>query len=287
MASDPGASSPVEGNVLVGDDHLSTEFSSQEPSAFASENRSPGGSIARNPDESLPNFSLAPQRPPSTFAEELKGLSLEATAERHLGSTSGVSFAKLTQMVLRRLSPDKVDFVFADDHENRSGAGIFNVTSPLELADYTLFERLNESISIHPSLFGNFVLADIVQPNDPIASSDLLSDEAHVNRLVDFYFAHSHTLYPIIHRGDFLKGFRGFREGLQDPLLHPPLFMFRMWMVLAIGSTAHSAISLTEESEPRMYYNEALQHLEPAMSGDMVCGIALFLRHIWWITIRD
>lgn len=266
------ASGPVEAN-LPGKQAF-TEFPSQASDVSIS-TKSPGGAIARNSDVSSTNLNLQQQQPSSTFAEELKCLSLEATAERHLGSTSGVSFAKLTQMVLRRLSPDKVDFVFANGHRNNTEAGMFNFNSPLELADHTLFERLNESISIHPSLFGNFPLADIVQPTDATTGLDLPSDETHVNRLVDFYFAHSHTLYPIIHRGDFLKNIQEFRESPQVSISPSPLFMFRMWMVLAIGSTAYSAISLTEESESRMYYNKALHYFEQAMCGDIVRTTAL------------
>lgn len=286
----PESSSPVGGHSSADGDKFLTELPArlasdptQSPSEPApSEVRSHRDSIARNADGSPANLPLQ-QRPSTTFAEELKGLSLEATAERHLGSTSGVSFAKLTQMVLRRLSPDKIDFVFAKDHENSNGAALLNFPSPLDLADHTLFERLNESISIHPSLFGDFGLADILQPNDTITGPDLLSDEAHVNRLVDFYFAHSHSLYPIIHRGDFLKSLQDYRDGGRDPSLPPPLFVFRMWMVLAIGSTAYSAISLTEESESRMYYSEALRYLEQAMSGDLVRTPELFLRYFLWI----
>ncbi|KAJ4424213.1 hypothetical protein N0V82_001079 [Gnomoniopsis sp. IMI 355080] len=181
-------------------------------------------------------------------------------------------------MVLRRLSPDKVDFVFANDQERDTGPRVFNFNSTVNLADHTLFERLNESMSIHPSLFGDFGLEDIVQPHDEMAISDLRTDEAHVDRLVEFYFAHSHTLYPIIHRGDFLKSLHEYRSSGQDPLLHPPLFMFRMWMVLAIGSTAFSAISLTEESESRQYYQEALRYIEQAMSGDFAALEVIMLQ---------
>lgn len=266
VASDPNRSPPVEEPSTFDDDYT-----------FAGSSVGNAVSLGTNTPahQSREDLTLQHQRPQSatTFADELKCLSLEATAERHLGSTSGVSFAKLTQMVLRRLNPDKADFVFATDidHEGDHGAGLFDFNFPLGLGEYTLFERLNESISVHPSLFGEFGLTDSVQPNDSMASLDLPSDVAHVNRLVDFYFAHSHTLYPIIHRGDFLQSLQKVRESPGGPTLHPPLTMFRIWMVLAIGSTAYSAVSLSEESESRQYYNEALRYLEEAMSADMVC----------------
>lgn len=39
-------------------------------------------------------------------------------------------------------------------------------------------------------------------------------------------------------------------------------------MVLAIGSTAYSSVTLTEESESMMFYNNALQYSEQALGGD-------------------
>lgn len=273
------SSSLLEQDSSSHDNGILTDLPPQISSVHISGIRGSDDLIARTPvaSESPGSAALTSQRSSSTtiFAEELRCLSLEATAERHVGSTSGVSFAKLTQMVLRRLSPDKVDFVFANNRENNTsspGTRLFNFNSPLDLADHTLFERLNESISIQPSLFGDLGLADIVQPEsqDAPGTPHWPTDEAHVDRLVDFYFAHSHTLYPIIHRRNFLKSLQAYRGSGQNPSLHPPVFMFRMWMILAIGSTAYSAISLADESEPRMYYCEALQYLEAAMSDDFV-----------------
>jgi hypothetical protein len=54
-----------------------------------------------------------PQRAQETLAENLRSVSLAAVAEPYLGSISGLTFAKLTQAVLRRLSPDGRDFVFS------------------------------------------------------------------------------------------------------------------------------------------------------------------------------
>ncbi|KAL4761367.1 uncharacterized protein BDW70DRAFT_159928 [Aspergillus foveolatus] len=59
----------------------------------------------------------------TSLADELKMLSLEATAEKYVGPLSGVAFAKLTQAMLRRLAPDQEAFVFGDEEEG-SGAGV-------------------------------------------------------------------------------------------------------------------------------------------------------------------
>jgi len=220
-----------------------------------------------------PLFQEPPPQPrPPYFVDELKTLSLEATAERHLGSSSGISFARLTQFVLRRLTPDKADFVFISDQgDNYAGDGLFDFNSPSDLLDPSLFDRLNDSISTQPLLFGDVVLADIAEPNDAVLSLNLPSDQSHVSRLVDFYFAHSHTLYPILNRGELVQSLQRLRDNPHDLAAHSPSTLFRIWMVLAIGSTAYSSVSLSEESESRMYYNKALQYLEQAVaSGDMV-----------------
>lgn len=205
-----------------------------------------------------------------SFVEELKSLSFEATAERHLGSSSGISFAKLTQTVLRRLTPDLTDFVFVNGRSNSNWSRMLD-DAQLDLSDPTLFESLNCSISLHPMLFDDFVRSSDLGVQPTRTALDLWSDEAHMNNLVDFYFAHSHTLYPILHRGEVVLSLQKLREDPQNWTTHSSLSLFRIWMVLAIGSTAYSSVSLTEESESRLYYDKALEHLEQAMEyGEMV-----------------
>jgi hypothetical protein len=215
--------------------------------------------------------SIAPQEASPSFVEELKALSFEATAERHLGSSSGIAFAKLTQTVLRRLTPDTNDFLFTNVRTTYTGPRLFDSSSPLDLFDPSLLESLSESMSLHPMLFGDIALADRVEPSDAIVALHAPGDQTHINALVDFYFAHSHTLYPIIHRGELLQSLQRIRENPQDPVASSPLSLFRIWMVLAIGSTAYSSVCLTEEAESRVYYNKALEYLEQAMAcGEMV-----------------
>ncbi|KAM3479098.1 hypothetical protein MY8738_005646 [Beauveria namnaoensis] len=206
---------------------------------------------------------------PANFVEELRNLSLEATAERHLGSTSGLSFAKLTQSVLRRLTPDKADFVFISYQENTANASLFDLDSPSDVFGESVLQGLSESVSAHPVLFGDLFLADFTESNSSALSAVALpSDQRHIRRLVNFYFAHSHTLYPILRRSDVMRTLdkiSGNPHKLDD---QPPLEVFRLWMVLAIGSTAYSSISLTEESESRLYFSKALQYSELSLGAD-------------------
>ncbi|KGQ07962.1 Protein STB5 [Beauveria bassiana D1-5] len=214
------------------------------------------------------SHAKAPQAP-ANFVEELRNLSLEATAERHLGSTSGLSFAKLTQSVLRRLTPDKADFVFINYQENTANALLFDLDSPSDVFGESVLQGLSESVSAHPVLFGDLFLADFTESDSSALSAVALpSDQRHVRRLVNFYFAHSHTLYPILRRSDVMRTLdkiSGNPHKLDD---QPPLEVFRLWMVLAIGSTAYSSISLTEESESRLYFSKALQYSELSLGAD-------------------
>lgn len=292
VSGSPGGSSNDESRIQSFNEPLSAAADNgavpnQQPHRAAG-----GGCVPPVPGSGLSEAAQPappPQPPPSShgnlpaglepipsFVEELKAVSLEATAERHLGSSSGLSFARLTQMVLRRLTPDRADFVFINRCESYGGARLFDFSSPSDLSDPALLESLNDSISLHPILFGDVVLADIVEPSNAIAGLALPEDRSHVDELVDFYFAHSHTLYPMVHRGEFLHALRLYQDNPHDAAAHSPLDLFKIWMVLAIGSTAYSSVSLTEESESRVYYNKALQYLEPAMEhGEMVRTLGL------------
>jgi hypothetical protein len=66
---------------------------------------SPSTSAYRAADETLRNRP----RTEETLEQNLRDVSLAAVAEPYLGTISGLTFAKLTQAVLRRLSPDGRD----------------------------------------------------------------------------------------------------------------------------------------------------------------------------------
>ncbi|KAF6829160.1 hypothetical protein CMUS01_08274 [Colletotrichum musicola] len=247
------------------EDTVFSEMAIQEPPPLSHHTLSPAGSA---------------QTSAPTFVDELKTLSLEATAERHLGSTSGISFAKLTQAVLRRLTPDKADFVFVDYQEDTAGASLSSLDSPSEPFGESVLNSLSESISVHPLLFGDLFLADFTEPDTSISSLAWPSGEAHVQTLVDFYFAHSHTLYPILRKVDVLQTLEKIRGSAQRLDEQPPLEIFRLWMVLAIGSTARSSILLTEESESRVYYSKALQYSESALGSDEMSALEVIMLQV-------
>ncbi|CAK7206100.1 hypothetical protein SEUCBS139899_008883 [Sporothrix eucalyptigena] len=256
-----------------------------------------------------------------SFAQELKELTLEATAERHLGSSSGLAFAKLTQMILCRLTPDKADFVFTNDmtvvtsrggNDTAEGSSrkrqtatnqtatttgngfgyagsvepaMIDFNSPSDLFNNSsVLNSLSDSISVYPLLFGDVFLSDIMEPAaalanlawpPPVMCDEGVGDEEHVALLVDFYFAHSNTLYPIVERRRFMV-ILGQMQSDPDHAATgslSPLDLFRVWMVLAIGSTAFSSVSLGDESEPMLYYNKALQHAEEALAMNEMAAL--------------
>ncbi|KAG9999532.1 hypothetical protein KCU78_g15853, partial [Aureobasidium melanogenum] len=55
--------------------------------------------------------------------------------------------------------------------------------------------------------------------------------------------------------------------------------MFRIWMVLAIGSTTYSSITLAEEFVSRLYYEKAMTYFDASMDyGDVVALEAIMLQ---------
>lgn len=217
--------------------------------------------------------SEAGRTPSISLPSELKILSLEATAERHLGPSSGLSFARLTQTILRRLTPDRIDVVFESYQSDLATVSV-DQGAPLDIFNTTVPNCPNVW-DWGPSLFGDVSLSDILEP--PGSLVDLaLPEKTRADQLSSFYFAHSHTLYPMISRVEFMALLDLIYEAPTDPLAQDPLSLFRVWMVLAIGSSSRSSISVTEESESILYYNKALEFFEAAFGyGDMVCLAAV------------
>lgn len=203
-----------------------------------------------------------------SLASELELLSLSATAERYLGSSSGVSFAKLTQAVLRRLSPDKSSFVFEDDIEQKGSPNENQILD--QFIDPLSFRKYGPSSLISSSsAFRTFPELNQQEQLDVVELE--LPPQWHAAHLTDFYWSHSHTLYPIIRKNEFMGALWKIYTEPEDPLMQSPLWLFRVWMVLAIGSTAYCSVSLVDESESVMFFNKAMTYFEDAFScGDMV-----------------
>ncbi|KAI1456421.1 fungal-specific transcription factor domain-containing protein [Annulohypoxylon moriforme] len=210
------------------------------------------------------------QVPAISMARELRILSLEATAERHLGSSSGLSFAKLTEMILKRLTPDRADFVFGFSQED-------DILGQINW-DSSQMMNFPNLAGFGQTLFGDMSLSSIIEPSGSL--SDLgLPAKSRADQLVSFYFAHSHTLYPVINQSEFYALLDRIYEQSLDPSCVDPSSLFRVWMVLAIGSSSRCSVSVVEESEALLYYNKALEYFEAAFDyGDMIALETIMLQ---------
>ncbi|KAJ5382032.1 uncharacterized protein N7496_004460 [Penicillium cataractarum] len=225
-----------------------------------------------------PTLDIAGQRTGS-LADELRLLSLEAAAERYLGSSSGLSFAKLTQTVLQRLSPDQEGFMFDGGVTDNQQQSCDSDPEPDPLSNSnSIFFEMNASLTgLLPlnSIFGNPVVEDF---EDSMGLA--LLDPSHINSLLEFYFAHSHTLYPFIRKSEFEAVLWRIYGDPLDPLAQSPLWQFRIWMVLAIGSTTYCSVSLMDETEPLQFFNKAMTYFEAAMGCGDLAGLEVLMLQV-------
>ncbi|KAF2461057.1 fungal-specific transcription factor domain-containing protein [Lineolata rhizophorae] len=216
--------------------------------------------------DSQDSRSVAPdndQQAGDLLAAEVKALSLEATAERYLGSSSGMSFARLTQAVLRRLKPDQYPFSF-----ELPSAGRFERQDPL---DFSTLESpvLDPPPPELPKPIG-------IVPEYPSS----LPLESHAYRLADFYWAHSHTLYPFVRKMWFMECLQLMYNDSSHPAVQSPFWLYTMWMVLAIGSTSLSSVMVVEEAESIQYFNNAMLYFENALEHGNISALSAILLQV-------
>ena len=185
-----------------------------------------------------------------------------ASDSRYLGSTSGISFARV---------------VFAAVKSSVSGAnsdrsGVRPSRPPVA----------NKAIgsggtSMRDSFFGLHTKPTIKQAPFPDKELGL--------RLVTFYFEHANPQIPILHRGEFMKTFElAYEDG--DRRVRTPRELYMLNIVFAIGS----GIFLGEKEEsdldkerkrrslaggqcqPEEYHASAIVHLESCLSAPSAAG---------------
>lgn len=193
---------------------------------------------------------------PESLESGLKYLSLEATADRYLGSSSGVTFARLTQAVLKRLKPDQQHYTFQipapqDDTPAQSGPSPFS----------------DEQNTFHPDISTK----DVSISAAPVANMPL-PDKTHAYQLADYYWSHSHTLYPFVRKALFMESLGKMYANPNDPLLlSSHSWLYTMWMVFAIGSTSLSSVMISDEIESIQYWKAAMFYFDATLeAGNMV-----------------
>jgi hypothetical protein len=177
----------------------------------------------------------------SALESEVTNLSLDATADRYLGSSSGVSFARLTQAVLRRLKPDQYPFSFEVGQSDR--------VSGRNALDDSVLAEMPPRRSFYPQY------PSCLPPKD------------RAYQLADYYWAHNHTLYPFLRKTWFMNLLGNMYSDQDHDLYSSPSWLYTMWMVFAIGSTCWSSIVPdASESESTHSYNQAMLYFYDALS---------------------
>ena len=191
------------------------------------------------------------------LASELENLSLKATAEApFLGYSSGVSFARLTQVVLQRLRPDQYSFSTEEQGEPEPSNNKPWQAQIVPARYQAPFRR---------------------HLNTPLPSHD------QARRLVDFYWSHTHTLYPFIRKAAFQNAMSQIYTNNDYLAQQSPSVSYQIWMILAIGSTTLSSICVGEDNQSVAYFEKAMTYFEGAlMEGSIVGPPCLFLDSEAW-----
>ncbi|KLU86195.1 fungal specific transcription factor domain-containing protein [Magnaporthiopsis poae ATCC 64411] len=179
-----------------------------------------------------------------------------ASNPRYLGSTAGVSFARIVfAAVQSSVSDQKSSSDKGGVKPYRSSSASSSGQQPATSMRDSFF-GLHTKPTIHPATF---------------------PDKQLGLRLVNLYFQHANPQIPVLHRGDFMEMFdRAYEEGRQ----RTPKEQYMLNMVFAIGggiiladskkSSTRSAPGETadgsKQSQPEEYHASAIIHLEACLS---------------------
>jgi hypothetical protein len=180
-----------------------------------------------------------------------------ASDSRYLGSTSGISFARV---------------VFAAVKSSVSGANSEKSGVKPSRPPITSKATGTGGTSMRDSFFGLHTKPTIKQA--PFPNKEL------GKRLVEFYFEHANPQIPILHRGEFMKMFElAYADG--DARVRTPRELYMLNIVFAIGSGIFLGDSgdkddkreerkkqgLGKQCQPEEYHASAIVHLESCLSS--------------------
>lgn len=180
-----------------------------------------------------------------------------ASDSRYLGSTSGISFARV---------------VFAAVKSSVSGTNSDKSGVKPSRPPITSKATGTGGTSMRDSFFGLHTKPTIKQA--PFPSKELGT------RLVHFYFEHANPQIPILHRGEFMKMFElAYADG--DARVRTPRELYMLNIVFAIGSGIFLGDSgdkddkreerkkqgLGKQCQPEEYHASAIVHLESCLSS--------------------
>jgi hypothetical protein len=182
-----------------------------------------------------------------------------ASDSRYLGSTSGISFARVVFAAVKSS--------VSGGNSDRSGVRPSKAPNTAKPT----------GTSMRDSFFGLHTKPTIKQA--PFPDIDV------GRRLVEFYFEHANPQIPILHRGEFMKMFeQAYAEG--DARVRTPRELYMLNIVFAIGSGIFLGDSGDKEKEekgekgrqprrtaagrqhqPEEYHASAIVHLEACLSS--------------------
>jgi hypothetical protein len=179
-----------------------------------------------------------------------------ASDSRYLGSTSGISFARVVFAAVKSS--------VSGTNSDRSGVRPSKPPLPGKVA------AGGGGTSMRDSFFGLHTKPTIKQAPFP--------DKEVGRRLVDFYFEHANPQIPILHRGEFMRMFElAYKEG--EERVRGPRELYMCNIVFAIGSGIFLGDSKDREEEkkrkrsageqcqPEEYHASAIVHLESCLSS--------------------
>ncbi len=218
-------------------------------------------------------------------------LSLSAAEGHYLGPASGISFARLTQSVIHKVGFKEEYLLHSGYMLSSSETNLIDEENDDDNNPLPMHMPNSES-SHNPS----------TPRSDPVASNkhetaiSLPISAQRAEELVSFYWKHSHTLYPFIQRKTFtnnlnlmFKHQNSVEKSPNDPpnpdeekqlsnLMSSPVWLFQLYMVLAIGSTSMASVTITSEDEATGLYIKALNYFDEVLSrGNLIALEALLL----------
>jgi hypothetical protein len=194
-----------------------------------------------------------------------------ASDSRYLGSTSGISFARVVFAAVK-------SSVSGTNSSDKSGVRPSRPPGSAKTA-------VQGGTSMRDSFFGLHTKPTIKQAPFP--------DYDVGKRLVDFYFEHANPQIPILHRGEFMKMFEAAYE-TGEKRVRTPRELYMLNIVFAIGagiflgdtgnrekvdkraeggaatsssSSSSKRTNAGKQSQPEEYHASAIVHLESCLSS--------------------
>ncbi|KAK3390921.1 fungal-specific transcription factor domain-containing protein [Podospora didyma] len=206
--------------------------------------------------DGTPKFPRLVPKPTSGIAGGVSGVA----NPRHLGSASGVSFARVVfAAVQSSVSDQKSMSDKAGVRPSKPTAGNNGLAGPAGTSMRDSFFGLHTKPTIHPAEF----------PDIPLG-----------RKLVTLYFEHANPQIPVLHKGDFMEMFdlayadAGRVRGPRELYMLNMVFAIGAGIILSDSSKSNNPPSPSAESspgtrqcQPEEYHASAIVHLEACLGS--------------------